>query len=52
MTTLTDADRDQARDDLARDERTFRDAEIGQYLDELATEIARLRVLHDRIPVD
>jgi hypothetical protein len=50
--TLTEAEREQAREDLNWDERIFYAAGIDEALDQLATEIARIRMIAEKVPAE
>lgn len=50
--TLTTLERDTARAGLDMDERIARNAEIAEYLDQLATAVAKLRRTADAVPTD
>lgn len=50
--TLSTLERDTARENLNQDERMAVNAEISEILDELATEIAKIRRLADEVPTD
>lgn len=50
--TLTAYELDTAQAGLDMDQRIFHQAEIAEHLDQLATEIAKLRRLADAVPAD
>lgn len=52
MNTLTDSEREAARTNLEIDERLARSAQLGYLLDELATEVGRIRRIADAVPDD